>query len=42
MAHESYNVPLRKDEFQFSFGAKNSTTGFLIPHSGWIKKKKKK
>ena len=39
MAHESYNGPLRKDEFQFSFGAKNSTTGFLIPHQVGLKKK---
>ena len=37
----SYCGPLRKNEFQFSFGgneANNSTTGFLIPHSGRIKK----
>ena len=39
--HASYSGPLRKNEFQFSFGgneANNSTTGFLIPHSGRIKK----
>ena len=39
--HASYSGPLRKNEFQFSFGgneAKNSNTGFLIPHSGRIKK----
>ena len=37
----SYSGHLRKNEFQFSFGgneANNSTTGFLIPHSGRIKK----
>ena len=42
--HASYSGPLRKNEFQFSFGgneANNSTTGFLLPHSGRIKKKKK-
>ena len=39
----SYIGLLRKDEFQFSFGgneAKNSTTGFLVPHSGRIRKVK--
>ena len=39
--HASYSGPLRKNEFQYSFGgneANNSTTGFLIPHSGRIKK----
>ena len=41
MVHASYSSPLRKNEFQFSFGgneANNSTTGFLIRHSGRIKK----
>ena len=39
--YASYSGPLSKNEFQFSFGgnkANNSTTGFLIPHSGRIKK----
>ena len=38
--HVSYSGPLRKNEFQYSFGgneANNSTTGFLIPISGRIK-----
>ena len=41
MVHTSYSGPLHKNEFQFSFGgneANNSTTGFLIPHLGRIKK----
>ena len=41
MVYTSYTGPLRQDEFQFSFGgneAKNAVTGFLIPHSGRIKK----
>ena len=41
LLNASYTGPLRENEFQFSFGgneAKNSITGFLIPHSGRIKK----
>ena len=40
--HGSYTGPLKRQEYQFSFGGnetKNSYTGFLMPHSGHIKKK---
>ena len=43
--HASYHGPLRANEYQFSFGGNEinkSTTGFLIPHSGRIKKIKMK
>ena len=42
--HASYHGFLIKDEFQFSFGGStinpNDSSGFLIPHSGRIKKDK--
>ena len=41
VVHASYHGPLRAKEFQFSFGGNEvnrSTTGFLIRHSGRIKK----
>ena len=37
MVHASYQGHLRKGEFQFAFGG-NSSSGFLLPHSGRIKK----
>ena len=43
--HSSYTGPLIKDKYQFSFGGnetKNTYTGFLISHSGRIKKIKMK
>ena len=39
--HASYHGDLIKGEYQFTFGgtkAHNSTTGFLVPHSGRIRK----
>ena len=37
--HASYHVDLIRGEYQFTFGgSKNKNTGFLIPHSGRIKK----
>ena len=44
--HASYTGPLIKNEYQFTFGGnkteKNVHTGFLMPHSGRIKKIKMK
>ena len=43
--HSSYTEPLIKNKYQFTFGGnetKNTYTGFLIPHSGRIKKIKMK
>ena len=40
-AHASYHGDLIEGEYQFTFGgskAHNSTTGFLVPHSGRIRK----
>ena len=38
----SYTGPLRRDHFQFSFGGNNNHLGFVVPHSGIIKKIKMK
>ena len=43
--HSRYTGPLKKGEYQFTFGGnepKNAYTGFLIPHSGRFKKIKMK
>ena len=43
--HSSYTGPLIKNKYQFTFGGnetKNAYAGFLIPHSGRIKKIKMK
>ena len=40
MVSGSYTGPLRREQFQFSFGGNNNNLGFMIPHSGRIKKNK--
>ena len=42
MVSGSYTGPLRREQFQFSFGGNNNNLGFMIPHSGRIKKIKMK
>ena len=41
MVNGSYTGPLRRNHFQFSFGG-NNNLGFVVPHSGIIKKMKMK